>query len=79
MSEFASHQHIRTIWINRFVMGLGLSIAKAHGGATWVDPPGYDGTPFPGSSFHVLLSQCDQAPDDHKANLFTAHTSPRIV
>ena len=39
--------------------GLGLTIAKGvialHGGAVWVESPGYDPEKFPGSTFFVLL------------------------
>jgi signal transduction histidine kinase len=39
--------------------GLGLAIvrgvARAHGGKTWVESPGYDETALPGSSFYLQL------------------------
>ncbi len=39
--------------------GLGLTIAKGvialHGGAVWVESPGYDPEKFPGSTFFILL------------------------
>jgi signal transduction histidine kinase len=54
--------------------GLGLRIAKgiveSHGGAIWVDSPGYDEKNFPGSTFHILLPQHAEPPDDKMAKIF---------
>jgi len=39
--------------------GLGLSIVKGivdlHGGAVWVESPGYNAETMPGSTFYILL------------------------
>jgi signal transduction histidine kinase len=57
--------------------GLGLPIAKgiieAHGGAIWVESPGYDETNCPGSTFHILLPIRKAPPDDKSSLLF--HTA----
>jgi signal transduction histidine kinase len=49
--------------------GLGLHIAKgiveAHGGAIWVESPGYDEEKHLGSTFHILLPLRSEPPDDH--------------
>ncbi len=54
--------------------GLGLAIARgiidAHGGAIWVESPGYDEENCPGSTFHILLPQRSQASDPKLAKLF---------
>jgi signal transduction histidine kinase len=54
--------------------GLGLPITKgiveAHGGAIWVESPGYDEANYPGTTFHVLLPQRKEPPDDKGARLF---------
>ena len=54
--------------------GLGLPITKgiieAHGGAIWVESPGYDEACYPGTTFHVLLPQRKEPPDDRGAQLF---------
>ncbi len=46
--------------------GLGLPITKgiieAHGGALWVESPGYDEKKCPGSTFHVLLPIREENP-----------------
>ena len=53
--------------------GLGLHIARgiieAHGGAIWVESPGYDEKLYPGSTFHVLLPLRTNPPDDKMARL----------
>jgi signal transduction histidine kinase len=54
--------------------GLGLHIAKgiieAHGGAIWVESPGYDERTCPGSTFHILLPMLKEPPDARTAKLF---------
>jgi len=54
--------------------GLGLAITRgiidAHGGAIWVESPGYDEEKCPGSTFHILLPQRSQSPDPKLAKLF---------
>ena len=54
--------------------GLGLSIAKgiieAHGGAIWVESPGYDEKACPGSTFHILLPIRRKPPDEKIAKLY---------
>ena len=54
--------------------GLGLAIARgiidAHGGAIWVESPGFDEEKCPGSTFHILLPQRSQASDPKLAKLF---------
>lgn len=54
--------------------GLGLPITKgileAHGGAIWVESPGYDEENCPGSTFHVLLPIRKVPPDSKTAKLF---------
>ncbi len=56
--------------------GLGLPIAKgileAHGGAIWVDSPGYDEEACPGSTFHLMVPLRQTAPDAKAARLFEA-------
>ena len=55
--------------------GLGLHIAKgiieAHGGAIWVESPGYDEKNLPGSTFHLLLPLQSQPPDTRMARLLS--------
>src|SRR5512133_180473 len=52
---------------------LGLHIAKgiieAHGGAIWVESPGYDEEKLPGSTFHVMVPLQSEPPDHHMARL----------
>lgn len=64
--------------------GLGLRIARgiveSHGGAIWVESPGYDEQKCPGSTFHVLIPLRQEPPDSHAARLFASliaesHTS----
>jgi len=54
--------------------GLGLPIARgifdAHGGAIWVESPGYDEIACPGSIFHIMLPLRKNPPDDKSAKLF---------
>jgi signal transduction histidine kinase len=55
--------------------GLGLHIAKgiveSHGGAIWVESPGYDEEQMPGSTFHILLPQRTEPPDSRLALLLS--------
>jgi signal transduction histidine kinase len=55
--------------------GLGLHIAKgvveAHGGAIWVESPGYDEDKHPGSTFHILLPMRAEPPDARLASLLS--------
>lgn len=55
--------------------GLGLHIAKgiidSHGGAIWVESPGYDEEKFPGSTFHILLPLQTEPPDSKMARLLS--------
>ncbi len=62
--------------------GLGLHIARgiieAHGGAIWVESPGYDERKYPGSTFHLLLPLRSDPPDDKMARLL-APLSSRVT
>ena len=53
--------------------GLGLHLAKgiieAHGGAIWVESPGYDEELCPGSTFHLMFPFRESPPDDLSARL----------
>jgi signal transduction histidine kinase len=53
--------------------GLGLHIARgiieSHGGAIWVESPGYDEDNLPGSIFHILLPMRSSPPDDKMSRL----------
>lgn len=55
--------------------GLGLHIAKgiieSHGGAIWVESPGYDEEKYPGSTFHIMLPLRAEPPDAKMARLFS--------
>jgi len=55
--------------------GLGLHIARgiieAHGGAIWVESPGYDEEKLPGSTFHILLPIHSEPPDQRMARLLS--------
>jgi signal transduction histidine kinase len=55
--------------------GLGLHIARgimeAHGGAVWVESPGYDEEKCPGSTFHVLIPIISAPPDTKMARLLS--------
>lgn len=54
--------------------GLGLPITKgiieAHGGAIWVESPGYDETSCPGTIFHIMIPIRKEPPDPHAARLY---------
>jgi len=56
--------------------GLGLRIAKgileSHGGAIWVESPGYDEKLCPGSTFHLLIPVRTVSPDARMARLFAS-------
>lgn len=58
--------------------GLGLHIARGiietHGGAIWVESPGYDENACPGSIFHVLIPLRAEPPDAAMARLFAPLT-----
>lgn len=53
--------------------GLGLHLSKgileAHGGAIWVDSPGYDPENCPGSIFHLMIPAREEPPDDLSSRL----------
>jgi signal transduction histidine kinase len=53
--------------------GLGLHLSKgileAHGGAIWVDSPGYDEVTCPGSIFHLMIPAREEPPDDLSVRL----------
>ena len=63
--------------------GLGLHIAKgiieAHGGAIWVESPGYDEDKYPGSTFHILLPLQNEPPDARMARLLSPLLSNQIT
>ena len=58
--------------------GLGLHIArgiiKSHGGAIWVESPGYDEEQMPGSTFHIMLPLRSEPPDTSMARLLSPLT-----
>ena len=58
--------------------GLGLHIARgiieSHGGAIWVESPGYDEKNLPGSVFHVLIPHRLSPPDDKMSRLLAPLT-----
>lgn len=60
--------------------GLGLHIARgiieAHGGAIWVESPGYDEKTYPGSTFHILLPMLNEPPDARMARLLSPLLHP---
>ena len=53
--------------------GLGLHLCKgileAHGGAIWVDSPGYDEGKYPGSIFHLMIPAREEPPEDLSTRL----------
>jgi signal transduction histidine kinase len=53
--------------------GLGLHIARGiietHGGAIWVESPGYNEEQLPGSTFHIMLPMRSEPPDARMARL----------
>ena len=60
--------------------GLGLPIVRgiveAHGGAIWVESPGYDEKKCPGSTFHVLLPARSDSADPKLVKLFGSEKNP---
>jgi len=60
--------------------GLGLHIARgiieAHGGAIWVESPGYDEKNLPGSTFHILLPVQNTPPDSRMASIISSIITP---
>lgn len=54
--------------------GLGLPIAKgiieAHGGAIWVESDGFDEVNCPGATFHILIPERKEPPDEKISRLF---------
>jgi signal transduction histidine kinase len=58
--------------------GLGLHIARgiveSHGGAIWVESPGYDEQKMPGATFHILLPLRLEPPDETMARLLAPLT-----
>ena len=63
--------------------GLGLHIARgiieSHGGAIWVESPGYDEQKLPGSTFHLLLPLRPSPPDDKMARLLAPLMNNRMI
>ena len=63
--------------------GLGLHIAKGiietHGGAIWVESPGYDEIRCPGSTFHILLPIQAETPDQKLARLYETLSKRQIT
>jgi len=60
--------------------GLGLHIAKgiieSHGGAIWVESPGFDEVKMPGSTFHVILPIHNIPADERMARIFAPLAKP---
>ncbi|MBI4927838.1 MAG: HAMP domain-containing histidine kinase [Anaerolineae bacterium] len=58
--------------------GLGLHIARgiveSHGGAIWVESPGFDEKDCPGSTFHILIPARSEPPDEKLARLLAPLT-----
>ena len=63
--------------------GLGLHIARgiieSHGGAIWVESPGFDEMNFPGSTFHILLPLRTAPPDDKMARLLAPYSNDLAI